>query len=45
MGIGLVIMVNPNEKNRVLNLLEKGSCTEIGVAIKDESNSVFLNEK
>ena len=45
MGIGLVIMVSPNEKDRVVSLLGAGSCTEIGVAIKDESNSVFLNEK
>jgi phosphoribosylformylglycinamidine cyclo-ligase len=45
MGIGLVIVVSPEEKGEVFRCLGAKNYTEIGVVIKDESNSVFLNEK
>ena len=45
MGIGLVIVVSPEEKSEVFGYLGAKNYTEIGVVIKDESNSVFLNEK
>lgn len=45
MGIGLVVVVRPDEKSRVMELTGKGNCTEIGVAVEDKSNTVFLNEK
>ena len=45
MGIGLVLIVNPNDSRRVLNLLGSNVCSEIGKVIKDESNKVYLSEK
>lgn len=45
MGIGLVIVVSPEEKSGVFRCLGAKNYTEIGVVVKDESNSVFLNEK
>jgi phosphoribosylformylglycinamidine cyclo-ligase len=45
MGIGLVLIVGLDEKDRALELLGENNCTEIGLAIKDGTGAVHLNEK
>ena len=45
MGIGLVLIVGLDEKDRALGLLGENNCTEIGLAIKDGTGAVHLNEK
>ncbi len=45
MGIGLVLVVNKNEKEKIMGLLKNHGCVEIGHTIKDESQKVYLNEQ
>ena len=42
MGIGLVFIVEQSEKNRLISLIGKDSCSEIGVVISDNVNEVHL---
>ncbi len=45
MGIGLVFVVNKDEKEKIMGLLKNRGCVEIGHTIKDESQKVYLNEQ
>lgn len=45
MGIGLVFVVNKDEKEKIMGLLKNRGCVEIGHIIKDESQKVYLNEQ
>ena len=45
MGIGLVLIVSPEEKESLRSVVGFENCNEIGVVIKDSSNAVYLNEK
>ena len=42
MGIGLVFIVEQSEKDRLISLIGKDSCSEIGVVVKDSVNAVHL---
>ena len=42
MGIGLVFIVEQSEKDRLISLIGKDSCSEIGVVISDNVNAVHL---
>ena len=42
MGVGLVFIVEQSEKDRLISLIGKDSCSEIGVVVKDSVNAVHL---
>ena len=42
MGIGLVLIVEQSEKDRLISLIGKDSCGEIGVVVNDSVNAVHL---
>ena len=42
MGIGLVLIVEQSEKDRLISLIGKDSCSEIGVVVNDSVNAVHL---
>ena len=42
MGIGLVFIVEQSEKDRLISLIGKDSCSEIGVVVNDSVNAVHL---
>ena len=45
MGIGLVFIVDINDKENIVELLKNEGCVEIGRVIKDDSQKVYLNEQ
>ena len=42
MGVGLVFIVEQSEKDRLISLIGKDSCGEIGVVVNDSVNAVHL---
>ena len=42
MGVGLVFIVEQSEKGRLISLIGKDSCSEIGVVVNDGVNAVHL---
>ena len=42
MGVGLVFIVEQSEKDRLISLIGKDSCSKIGVVVKDSVNAVHL---
>ena len=42
MGVGLVFIVEQSEKDRLISLIGKDSCSEIGVVVNDSVNAVHL---
>jgi phosphoribosylformylglycinamidine cyclo-ligase len=42
MGVGLVFVVEQSEKDRLISLIGKDSCSEIGVVVNDSVNAVHL---
>ena len=42
MGVGLVFIVEQSEKDRLISLIGKNSCSEIGVVVNDSVNAVHL---
>ena len=42
MGVGLVFIVEQSEKDKLISLIGKDSCSEIGVVVKDSVNAVHL---
>ena len=42
MGVGLVFIVEKSEKNRLISLIGKDSCSKIGVVVNDSFNTVHL---
>ena len=42
MGVGLVFIVEQSEKDRLISLIGKNSCSEIGVVVNDSVNVVHL---
>ena len=42
MGIGLVFIVEQSEKDRLVSLIGKDSCSKIGVVVNDSVNAVHL---
>ena len=42
MGVGLVFIVEQSEKDRLISLIGKDSCSEIGVVVSDSVNAVHL---
>ena len=42
MGVGLVFIVEQSEKNRLISLIGKDSCSKIGVVVNDSVNAVHL---
>jgi len=45
MGIGLVLIIDKSQKERLVSLVGKDNCSEIGFIIKDGLNSVRLSEQ
>jgi len=45
MGIGLVLIIDKSQKERLVSLVGKDNCSEIGFIIKDGLNSVHLSEQ
>tara|TARA_Y100000748_G_scaffold42842_2_gene31779 strand:+ start:3828 stop:4877 length:1050 start_codon:yes stop_codon:yes gene_type:complete len=45
MGVGLVLIIDAVEKEKLQAVVGAKNCSEIGVVIKDDSNMVYLNEK
>ena len=45
MGVGLVFIVDINDKENIVELLKNEGCVEIGRVIKDDSQKVYLNEQ
>ena len=45
MGIGLVLIIDKSQKDRLVSLVGKDNCSEIGFIIKDGLNSVRLSEQ
>ena len=45
MGIGLVLIIDKNQKESLVSLIGENNCSEIGIIIKDGQNSVHLNGK
>ena len=45
MGIGLVLVIEKNQKEGLVSLVGKDNCSEIGFIIKDGLNSVRLSEQ
>ena len=45
MGIGLVLIIDKSQKQRLVSLVGKDNCSEIGFIIKDGLNSVHLSEQ
>ena len=42
MGVGLVFIVEQSEKDRLISLIGKDSCSKIGVVVNDSVNAVHL---
>ena len=42
MGVGLVFIVEKSEKDRLISLIGKDSCSKIGVVVNDSVNTVHL---
>ena len=45
MGIGLTIIVDPSQKDQLVNMLGQNRCFEIGVITPNSSKRVYLNDK
>jgi phosphoribosylformylglycinamidine cyclo-ligase len=45
MGIGLVLIVEENQKNSIMKTLENAGCIEIGRIITSPSKEVYLSEQ
>jgi phosphoribosylformylglycinamidine cyclo-ligase len=45
MGIGLTIIVDPSQKDQLVNMLGQNRCFEIGVITPSSSKQVYLNDK
>ena len=45
MGIGLTIIVDPSQKDRLVKMLGANNCLEIGVIVSNSSKQVYLNDK
>ncbi len=45
MGVGLIFVVDINDKENIMELLKNDGCMEIGRVIKDMSQKVYLNEQ
>ena len=45
MGIGLTIIVDPSQKDQLVNMLGQNRCFEIGVITPNSSKQVYLNDK
>ena len=45
MGIGLTIIVDPSQKDRLVKMLGVNNCLEIGVIVSNSSKQVYLNDK
>jgi len=45
MGIGLTIIIDPSQKDRLVKMLGANNCLEIGVIVSNSSKQVYLNDK
>ena len=45
MGIGLTIVIDPSQKDRLVKMLGANNCLEIGVIVSNSSKQVYLNDK
>ena len=45
MGIGLVFVVDNENKEKIMGLLKNDGCVEVGRVIEDKRQKVYLNER